>query len=316
MADGSQPFASARPNTAPLRRPRGRDPLGLRRVMADRLLPLLVAAMMVLAALALAGAAGAAAVVARWQAGAAAAVTVQMPAGTSPERVDAALAALHRNPEVAAAALMDRDRLASLLRPWLGEAMPDLPMPLVIEVRLQRLPSAPAELAARIGESVPGALVEAHGIWVARLLALVRSVEALALAALGLVGLLATAVVAVAVRAGIAARREAIAVLHDLGATDGDIAGRFAQRAAWLTGLGALGGAAAAVPVLAALADLAAPLLSAPDGVGEAGSAWGRLASGLAALPWPGLAALPVLAAVLAWVAAQVTVRLWLRRLS
>jgi cell division transport system permease protein len=39
-----------------VRRSRGRDPLGLRRALSDRLLPALVAAMALLAALALAGA--------------------------------------------------------------------------------------------------------------------------------------------------------------------------------------------------------------------------------------------------------------------
>src|SRR4051812_26861701 len=78
-----------------LRRSRGRDPLGLRRALSDRLLPALVAAMALLAALALAGAQGAAELTARWEAGAAAAVTVQMPpAAAAGGRLDRALAAL------------------------------------------------------------------------------------------------------------------------------------------------------------------------------------------------------------------------------
>ena len=62
-----------------LRRSRGRDPLGLRRALSDRLLPALVAAMALLAALALAGARGAAELTARWEGGAATAMTVQLP---------------------------------------------------------------------------------------------------------------------------------------------------------------------------------------------------------------------------------------------
>ena len=246
---------------APLRRARGRDPLGLRRVMADRLLPLLVGAMMLLAALGLAGAQGAAAIAARWQEGAAAAVTLQLPAGTPAARVEAALAALRAMPEVATARAMDPARLAALLHPWLGEAAPAVPLPVVIELRLSELPDAPGPLAARLAAAVPGAAVEAHGVWVARLVALARSLQAVAFATLLLVAGLAAAVVTVAVRAGIAARRDAIAVLHDLGATDGDIAGRFAGRTAWLTGLGGLAGTLVALPVLALLATLAAPLL-------------------------------------------------------
>jgi cell division transport system permease protein len=219
-------------------------------------------------------------------------------------------------PEVASAGRVDQARLQALLEPWLGEAAPSLPLPVVIELRLHALPAAPAALATRLAEVVPGAAVEAHGVWVARLVALARSLQAVAFATLLLVAALAAAVVAVAVRAGIAARRDAIAVLHDLGATDGDIAGRFAGRAAWLTGLGGLAGMLAALPVLLLLADLAAPLVG---GVAVAldGGAPGRdrLLAGVWALPWPALAAVPMLAGGLGWLAAQATVRLWLRRL-
>nr|WP_264185155.1 FtsX-like permease family protein [Roseicella aerolata] len=273
----------------------------MRRALSDRLLPALVAAMALLAALTLAGARGAADLAARWEGGAATALTVQMPHGA---RTDGAIRVLVAMPEIAEARLADQARLAALLRPWLGEA-PAIPLPTVIELRLASLPDDPEELAARIAASVPGASVEAHGVWVARLLALARSLQAIALAALLLVAGIATAVVAVAVRAGIAARREAIALLHALGATDGDIAGRFAGRVAWLVGLGALLGTLAAAPVLAGFADLAAPLLG---GRAAAGLPWGRL-------PWAELAVLPPAAALIGWLTAQVTLRLWLRRL-
>jgi len=288
-----------------LRRTRGRDPLGLRRVLSDRLLPALVAAMALLAALTLAGARGAADLTARWEDGAATALTVQLPPGA---RADRALAALAAMPEIAAARQADPARLAALLRPWLGEA-PAIPLPTVIELRLARLPDDPAALAGRIAAAVPGAVVEAHGIWVARLLALARSLQAVALAALLLVAGIATAVVAVAVRAGIAARREAIAILHALGATDGDIAGRFARRVALLVGLGALAGTLLAAPVLAAFAGLAAPLLGAP----AAGPGWASLR--WESLPWAELALLPPAAALIGWLTAQATLRAWLRRL-
>ena len=291
-----------------LRRSRGRDPLGLRRALSDRLLPALVAAMALLAALALAGAQGAAELTARWEAGAAAAVTVQMPpAAASGGRLERALAALEAMPEVAEARLMDRARMLALLRPWLGEA-PPVALPLVIELRLAELPASPEALAGRIAAAVPGGVVESHGVWVARLVALARSLQAVALAALVLVAGIAAAVVAVAVRAGIAARRAAIALLHDMGATDADIAGRFAGRAGLLVGTGALLGTLLAAPVLAGFADLAAPLLGrAPTG-SLRGLPWGSL-------PWGALALLPALGAALGWLTAQATVRRWLRRL-
>nr|WP_207191551.1 FtsX-like permease family protein [Paracraurococcus ruber] len=287
-----------------MRRARGRDPLGLRRVLSDRLLPALVGAMGLLAALTLAGARGAADLASRWEGGAATALTVQLAPGAATDR---ALAVLEAMPEIAEARLADPARLAALLRPWLGDAIA-IPLPKVIELRLARLPADPAALAGRIAALVPGAQVEAHGVWVARLLALARSLQAVAVAALVLVAGIATAVIAVAVRAGIAARRDAIAVLHALGATDADIAGRFAGRVAWLVGLGAFGGTVVAAPILAGFADMAAPLSGGRVAEGLLDLPWQRL-------PWAELALLPPAAALIGWVTAQVTLRLWLRRL-
>ncbi|MCK8787165.1 cell division protein FtsX [Roseomonas sp. NAR14] len=316
----------------------------MRRALSDRLLPGLVAAMALLAALALGGARGAATLAARWQTGAAAAVLVQVPEPAAPaapaegapaggppaarrldappaarrldgppaaRRLDAALAALRSIPSVSEARPMDDARMQALLRPWLGDAA-DLPLPGVIELRLDpdaALPEGADSLEARLAAVAPGALVESHGLWVARLGALARSLQAVSLAALLLVAGVAAAVVAVATRAGLIARREAIGVLHTLGATDGDIARRFARRVFALAGAGALMGAALAVPLLAGLAGLAAPLLGGAAGAGSGiGWAW-------AGLPWAELVALPPLAALIGWATAQLTVRRWLRRL-
>jgi len=278
-----------------LRRERGRDPLGLRRAISGPLLPGLVAAMALLAALAMAGAVAAAAMAARWEGGAAAAMMVQLPANTQPGPAAGTLAAL---PGVAEAIVLDRERLAALLRPWLGDAA-GLPLPGMIELRLSRLGPGVDALPEAIRAAIPGAQVEAHGVWVARLSALARSLEALAWLVLGLVGAVAAAMVAVATRAGIAARHATIIILHDMGATDATIARRFAGRIAFLAGLGAVLGAALAAPLLYLLGGLAAPLL---------GNAL--------AMPWLGLGALPPAAAMIAWLTAQAAVRLWLRGLA
>jgi cell division transport system permease protein len=270
--------------------------------LSGPLLPGLVAAMALLAALAVAGAQGAAALAERWQRGAGAAVTVQLP-GAGPDETQRALAALRAMPAVAEASAMDAARLAALLRPWLG-GTDALPLPAVIEIRLRDPAADPVLIGDRLALEVPGAVVEAHGLWVARLAALARSLQALSWVVLALVAAVAAAVVAVATRAGLAARRDAVEVLHGLGARDAEIAGRFARRIGLTAAVGALVGTAAAVPALALLADLAAPWI----GTGEA-------RPGLAALPWPALAAVPPFAFVVGWATAQATVRRWLRRL-
>lgn len=275
-----------------------RDPLGLRRALADRLLIGLVAAMALLAALALAGRAGADRMAERWRAGAQAAVTVQLPDPTE-ARMARALEVLRAQPGVASAEAVDPDRMAELLRPWLS-GVDTLPLPGVIELRLADLSVDAVRLGERVAEEVPGAVTEAHGIWVAHLAALARAIQGLAVAVLALVAGVAAAVVGVAVRAGLSARRDAVLVLHGLGATDTDVAMRFARRAAWLAGIGAAVGTVLAVPALAGLVALAGPV------AGE--TSWD-------ALPWLDLLLLPVMAAVVAWLATQATVRQWLRRL-
>ena len=112
------------------RRRISRDPLGLRRALSDRLLPGLVGAMALLAALALAGAQGADRLADRWQAGAAAAVTAQVPDPTR-ERMAAAIAVLREGRGVASATAVEPERVAELLRnlsdrsDWLEKPMLD-----------------------------------------------------------------------------------------------------------------------------------------------------------------------------------------------
>lgn len=275
-----------RPTLRPLR---GRDPLGLRRALADRLLPALVAAMALLAALALAGAAGAGHLAARWQAAADGPAILTLPAGTP----DAALGPLLPH---AALTPVAEERLRALLAPWLGEA-PGLPLPRILEVA----PRDAAGLRAAVA-AIPGARLEGRGESLAPALRLAEGLRLLSLGLLGVIALVAAALVAVATRAGIAARRDTIVILHELGARDRDIAGRFARRLAVLCLWGALGGLAAALLALALIVPAAVPVaLSRP-------ASWRDL-------PWAGLAALPGAAAAIGWLTARLTVGRWLRRL-
>ena len=168
---------------------------------------------------------------------------------------------LHDTPGVASARALSDGELADLLRPWLGAGAErlSLPLPAVIAVRLAPGAPDPEPLAARLAAAVPGTLTESHGVWMQRLGRLAGSLQACAWLALAVVAAVAAAVVAIATRAGLAARREAIEIVHGLGATDGYIAGRFAGRATVLAAAGGLLGALAALPVLLLLARLAAP---------------------------------------------------------
>lgn len=302
----------AKPNL----RPRHFDDLGLRRALSDRLLPLLVGAMAFLAALALAGAIGAASLARHWEFGAGTMLTVQVPrpgdpASSGGRRLDRVVALLRETPGIAGARTLSDSELAALLRPWLGTdaARMALPLPAVIEVHLADAGLDLEGLAGRLSAVAPGTMTESETIWARRLSVLAQSLQACAGAALLVVAGVASAVVAVATRAGLAARRDAIEIVHGLGASDGYIAGRFAGRATMLASTGAVVGALAALPVLMGLAGLAAPF----SGVVPSGDA-----DALGALPtplWVGLPSLPLVAAAIGWATAQGTVRRWLRRL-
>ena len=279
-----------------LRQLRGRDPLGLRRALSDRLLPALVGAMALLAALALAGADGAGRLAERWQQGEAGQLLMQLPRETPLEPILARLAAL---PGVASVAPVPEERLRQLLAPWLGE-VPDLPLPRMIAITL-RMETDQIPLLEAV-QAIPGAQLELRSEAVRLAMRLADGLRGLSLAMLGIIGLVAAALVAVATRAGVAARRDTILILHELGARDADIAGRFARRLAWLCTLGALGGLAFAIPALWYLAMQALPVVLARDAQPDD-------------LPWALLALLPPAAALIGWGTALVTLRAWLRRL-
>lgn len=300
-------------------RPAGFDELGLRRAISDRVLPFLVAAMAVLAALAIAGWVGAASLAHHWQQGAGSTLTVQVPrsedTGADGEgtRLHRVLEILRATPGVASARLLSDDELGELLRPWLGSSAERLaiPFPAVIAVQLSGSGVETGALAHRLDMVAPGTLVESHGLWIRRLAVLARSLQACAGLALLLVAAVAAAVIAVATRAGLSARREAIEIVHGLGATDGYIAARFAGRATLLAATGGSIGAIVALPVLLALANFAAPFA----GVAPEPTSPIDFVAALPAVLWLIVPGLPAAAAAIGFLTAQATVRRWLRRL-
>ena len=301
-------------------RPSGFDELGLRRALSERMLPLLVAAMAFLAALAMAGWFGSAALSRHWRQGAGASLTVQVPRPSEPSahpeqpRLAAVLGLLTGTPGVTSAHALSERELSDLLKPWLGQGAERLalPLPAVVAVRLTDTEADLSPLSRRLAEAAPGTLVEDHGVWLRRLTELARSLQACAGLALLLVAGIAAAVIAVATRAGLSTRREAIEIVHGLGATDDYIASRFAARATLLAAVGAAGGALAALPILLTLARMAAPFTA------DSGTAGDTVQAALDALPgplWLALPGLPVTAAAIGFATAQGAVRRWLRRL-
>jgi cell division transport system permease protein len=279
------------------------------------MVPFLVAAMAFLAALAIAGWFGAAVLTRHWESGAGAILTVQLPNPAQPSatgaqtRLVAVQALLAAAPGVDSAETLSDAQLNTLLRPWLGADIKNLaiPIPAVIAVHMAPDVTDLTTLATQLAKAAPGTIVEDQAAWAGRLGTLARSLQACAGLVLVIVTLVTAAVISVATRSGLAARREAILIVYQLGATDGYIARRFATRAATLAYVGGLLGGLFALPVMFLLANLAAPLAAAPTP--------GGVPDLLPPLLWCLPVILPGATGIIGYITTQITMRRWLRRL-
>jgi len=197
-----------------------------------------------------------------WEADVAREVTIQIraAAGRDIESDVAKTVALARAfPGVAEVRPYSRDETVRLLEPWLGSGLQfeELPLPRIIVVRIAggAVPDL-ARLRALVGEQIPGASLDDHRGFVARMRAMADAAVAGGIAVLLLVLIATVLCVTFAARAAVASNRPVIEVLHLIGAKDNFIATHF-QRHFLNLGLkgGVLGGGTAIV--LLAVADLA-----------------------------------------------------------
>ncbi len=265
---------------------------------ANRFLPWIVAMMVYLATLALAGAFALGETAARWQNAQSDRLTVQLPPGG--DQADRVMDLLRATPGITAVRRLERSELIGLLEPWLGKGntTSDLPLPELIDVTVARHADPDLDaLEDNLVDEAPGASIDDHGRWMGRLATAARAVQALALALTALIAGAATATVVIATRASLAVHRETIELLHLIGAQDGFVARAFERRALGLGlrgGLIGLGLAALTFVLLQrATAGLDAPLMPRLD---------------LSPVSLATLAALPLASAAIAMVTARFTV--------
>lgn len=216
-----------------------------------------------------------------------ASATIQVrpgPTETGAEAAARAAEAVAAVKGVQEAQALDRESAEALLEPRLGKGdIPeDMPLPYLVTVDLDpQHPATVKALNAALVAAHVDASVDDHSRWIAdieRSAAFARGASAFICA---LIALAAASVVAFATRAGLAARRDVVEVLHLTGAVDRYVAGLFLRRFAVLAfAAGAAGGGAAA------LAGVLLRLLGGSQGFTPAlPLAWADLSVGLAA-PW------------------------------
>jgi cell division transport system permease protein len=269
---------------------------------SGRFLPWLIALMVYLAALAAAGALVAGSALEGWERGLAGTLTVELPPApaTGADDLQAALVALRAAPGVVAARALGTAEIAALLAPWLGpDVPPDLALPRLIDLHIDTAVAPDlAALRQRLARAAPDASLDDDRQWLAPAAALVHGSEALALGIVLLIAGAAVLSVVFATRTGLAVHRDAIELLHLMGAHDAYIVAEFERRALTLGLVGGALGLALAYATLLPLGRLAAP-------------------AGLAPAPWhlAVLAVLPMGAALLAAATARRTVGRALRRM-
>jgi len=152
---------------------------------------------------------------------------------------------------VAEARALDRAKAEALLEPWIGRdaLVEDLPTPRLVTLDLD--PKAPAKaeaLVAALKEANVDAVVDDHSRWIGDIERAARLARFAAAGVFVLIAAATAAVIAFATRAGLAARRDVIEVLHHSGAEACFIAGLFQNRFAAMAAIaGLLGGASAAM---------------------------------------------------------------------
>ena len=279
---------------------------------AGRLLPWIVAIMIYLSGVAIAGAFALNGLVSTWSSGLSGALTIQIPAGADSakarQQADAVLALVRNMPGVQQARRLPQQEVLRLVRPWLGDdtEAADLPLPILIDVRAA--PGAVIDTAAlsdKVAGAAPGAVTESHAHWAGRLIGLARSIWLVALLVVALIGLTTALTVVFATRTGLRIHRRVIGLLHLIGAHDRYIARQFERQALWLSLQGAIVGIAFAVGTVFGIAHLAGEI--------ELQPATGAI---FTPLQWGVFACVPVAAALVALLTARITVLRTLRRMT
>lgn len=281
-----------------------RSDLPLDKDAHSRFLPWLIAFMVFLAVLAIGGILVLGATASRWDQGIGGTLTVQIAATDDPtadqRNLQNVLNVIASEPAIESYVAIDEEHMMELLKPWLGAGADpqDLPLPRLVDVSLADGARFDIEaFTEKLQLRVPEATVDDHRVWLQRLVNLIQTVEMIGLAVLGFIGLATVGTVVFTTRTGLAVHKEAIEVLHLIGAQDSYIAAQFAGRALMLGLKGGLIGMMLGLPALLAVGYLAESL---------EGAALPDISFGV--FEWLLFAAIPVAVALLAMQTARTTV--------
>lgn len=230
--------------------------LQLEKDVSSRYLPIVISAMVFLAALSISGLFSLSDAIGTWSSTLSENLTVEIaydPSANLDEKVTEAVELLANTPGVSSVRAIELDETLKLLEPFLGKSsiIAELPIPRLIEVIIKD--DSAIDLLAlndKLAAAVPGAKLDTHRPWLDKMVLLGRTIQLLAAGVMVLVGTVTVIIVIFAVRTGLIMHSEVIEVLHLIGAKDGYIAEQFQNYYSRLTFLGALPGLAVAVVIM------------------------------------------------------------------
>ena len=284
--------------------------LQLEKDASSKYLPVVIAAMVFLASLALIGLFSINSAISDWSGAISGNLTVEIAYdknGDMDQRAEDAVAFLKTVPGINEVRTITKAETAELLEPFLGRAdvIENLPLPRLVEVTVSE--NSALDLLAtanQLENTVPGAHLNTHRPWLDKMLLLARSIQFLAAAIMFLISMVTIVIIVFAARTGMVMHHDIIEVLHLIGARDGYIARQFQDYFARLSLFGAVPGLIIAIIVMQFFTYLAS-----------------RLEAGLIQPPsmvlegWLALALLPLLVAILTTVTVRWIVLSSLKRM-
>lgn len=200
-------------------------------------LRLLIGLMCVLGMLALSASFALSAMKDRWSDGLAGKASVEIPATDSGGEVispaivksmtEEAAEVLRKYPDVREAAIMEDNKIAALLSPWLGTdmVMDSIPLPGIISVSFHDNMTPDIKAMERaIKDVAPRAKIDTHESWLSDVLRFTGALQFAAALLTLIIGVTTLVAVAGAVRSKLSENKEELQLLHLMGASDSYIA--------------------------------------------------------------------------------------------
>ncbi|MAU40850.1 MAG: hypothetical protein CMF31_04430 [Kordiimonas sp.] len=203
---------------------------------ATSLLPWVMAVMVYLCALALAGSLSLQGSLTAWTSDLTHRLTVQITVADPVERekqTEAALSYLASVPGLESAERIDGDAMKDLLAPWLGRdnITNDLPIPSLIDIVVEKNKTINlTAVQARLRTISPQAVLDDHQQWLGDLMELSVVLQSTFWGIVLLVVLATICIVIFGTKAGMAEHRDTIEIMHLMGAHDTMIATEFQRR--------------------------------------------------------------------------------------